>query len=573
MKFLNILAASAVAILLAPAAPVAAQNISPSAAWSCTFPNAPSNCGFSEQSLALPRATINGTVARDGSTSIQLNTLPGDSNVDGSGTNERDDLEYPPTSGYCNQGQEEWWAHSVYFPDGYVVPPSGSTWNWGVVFDFHHTGSSGQPNFEIASIPTGLVFQIAGGSTIVNGPSDPGYYSVPIGPVVKDTWYDFVYHIKWSSNSDGYFQAWVNGVQKMNFSGPTLYAGQACYLKLANYHTPLGVPVSVIHDRVVFGTTQTAVALAPLPAAPVKRAVADDFNGDGMSDILWRDSLTGQDAIWFMNGGVLSSGPFITTVSDLNWQIAGTGDFNGDGMADILWRNKSTGQNQVWLMNGGTITAGLNITTMSNSAWTVAGIGDFDGDGKSDILWRNNSSGQNQIWFMNGATVVNSPNISKLSDLNWIVAAVGDFDGNGKSDILWRNKSTGQNQVWFMNGATQVSGPSINAVTDLNWSVVGAGDFDGDGKSDVLWRNKVTGENAIFFMNGATVLSTTFITQVSDLNWAIAGVGDFNGDGKSDILWRNASTSQEGIFFMNAGTVTSTVYLSNVPTEWSIALR
>jgi len=28
------------------------------------------------------------------------------------------------------------------------------------------------------------------------------------------------------------------------------------------------------------------------------------------------------------------------------------GDFNGDGRADILWRNSSTGENYVWLMNG-----------------------------------------------------------------------------------------------------------------------------------------------------------------------------------------------------------------------------
>src|SRR2546430_9186189 len=29
--------------------------------------------------------------------------------------------------------------------------------------------------------------------------------------------------------------------------------------------------------------------------------------------------------------------------------------FDGDGKADILWRNKSTGQNAIWFMNGGSI--------------------------------------------------------------------------------------------------------------------------------------------------------------------------------------------------------------------------
>lgn len=82
-----------------------------------------------------------------------------------------------------------------------------------------------------------------------------------IGSVQFDVWYDFVYHVRWSSGSDGYFQAWLNGKQVMNYGGPTLYAGQSCYLKLANYHTPLGLPVSVIHSRVIRGATEADVQL------------------------------------------------------------------------------------------------------------------------------------------------------------------------------------------------------------------------------------------------------------------------------------------------------------------------
>lgn len=37
----------------------------------------------------------------------------------------------------------------------------------------------------------------------------------------------------------------------MVYRGPTLYPGQGCYLKLANYHTAFGKPSSVIHARVI----------------------------------------------------------------------------------------------------------------------------------------------------------------------------------------------------------------------------------------------------------------------------------------------------------------------------------
>jgi len=229
----------------------------------CSFSSSPRECGFGEQSKVAGRATLT-SVARDGGTAALLRTQPGDNNVFGSGVYERDDLTLSQSATGCSQGQTQWWAHSMRFPNEYVVPPSGSVWHWGIVFDFHHTGPTGQANLQIVSTPTGLVFWVAGGATVVTGPSSPGHFAAPIGPVVKNTWYDFVYNVHWSSGSDGYIKGWLNGVLKLNYKGPTLYTGQGCYLKLANYHTAMGVPVSIIHDRIVRGTSAAAVALQPL---------------------------------------------------------------------------------------------------------------------------------------------------------------------------------------------------------------------------------------------------------------------------------------------------------------------
>ena len=40
------------------------------------------------------------------------------------------------------------------------------------------------------------------------------------------------------------------------------------------------------------------------------------------------------------------------TVADPTGQIVGTADFNNDGKPDILWRNTATGENYVWYMDG-----------------------------------------------------------------------------------------------------------------------------------------------------------------------------------------------------------------------------
>src|SRR5207245_74916 len=125
-----------------------------------------------------------------------------------------------------------------------------------------------------------------------------------------------------------------------------------------------------------------------------------DFDGDGKADVLWRNIATGQNYIYFMDGTTIKpTEGFIRTVADQNWQVDGIGDFDGDGKADILWRNSVSGQNYLYPMDGTTIkpTEGY-LRTVADLAWQIAAVGDYDGDGKTDVLWRNSSTGQNYLY-------------------------------------------------------------------------------------------------------------------------------------------------------------------------------
>ena len=240
--------------------------------WSCAFPDSALNCGFVEQAKASGRASIV-NFGRDGGTAVRLHTEPGDSDVASSGAMERNDLWLSQAASNGYEGQEAWWAHSILFPDDFAMP----TWHMYVVADFHNSGSGPwQANFMLnfapgpdITKPGNLILRGYGG---VN--SGDGQFTATIGQVTKNVWYDFVYHVKWSSGPDGYFDAWVNGVKKLSHRGPTLYSGQGVYLKLANYHTPVCDPYpacvgthpasSVIHDRVIRGTTALSVSPGPL---------------------------------------------------------------------------------------------------------------------------------------------------------------------------------------------------------------------------------------------------------------------------------------------------------------------
>lgn len=214
-------------------------------------------------------------------------------------------------------------------------------------------------------------------------------------------------------------------------------------------------------------------------------------------------------------------------------------DFNKDGVSDILWRNTSDGRNTIWLSaNNGTQQA---VATVGNKAWRVFGIGDFDGDGTADILWRNTSNGQNTIYL--GGKNTTQRTVATVG-LAWQIVGVGDFNGDGLSDVLWRNPTTGENTIW--NSASSASQRKLATVKSKDWAVAGIGDFNGDGVADILWRNSATGANEIWRSGNNATKQT--VATVANKAWSVVGVGDFNGDGIDDILWRNSSNGQNQIW-------------------------
>ncbi|MBC7773637.1 MAG: heparin lyase I family protein [Pyrinomonadaceae bacterium] len=205
------------------------------------------------------RATVV-NVGRDGGTALRLHTEPGDTNVAGGGTNERNDVALQYAEGV--RGRTQWWAHSILFPDDFADLPQneGGTWNWGSLMNFHDdAGGPTKGPAQLLFYPTGLHYQIYGGNQ-----GNPSLSEYPVGPITRGVWYDFVIHVRWSPEADGFYRVWLNGKRVFQHTGPTLYYGSGVYLKLANYHTTFGRSTSVIHDRVIRGTTWQAVSLTPL---------------------------------------------------------------------------------------------------------------------------------------------------------------------------------------------------------------------------------------------------------------------------------------------------------------------
>jgi hypothetical protein len=165
-------------------------------------------------------------------------------------------------------------------------------------------------------------------------------------------------------------------------------------------------------------------------------------------------------------------------VADPDWGIAGVGDFDGDFKADVLWRNSSTGENYLYPMNGTAIKPMEGyLRTVADLTWKVAGVGDFDGDGKADVLWRNSSTGENYLYPMTGNAIKPTEGyLRTVADQNWQVRGTGDYDGDGRADVLWRNSLSGENYLYPMDGTTiKPSEGYLRTVADLDWKIAGAG--------------------------------------------------------------------------------------------------
>ena len=213
-----------------------------------------------------------------------------------------------------------------------------------------------------------------------------------------------------------------------------------------------------------------------------------DFNGDGRDDIFWRHE-SGLVTNWLgtADASFVNNHANSARLVPADWQILGVGDFNGDGMSDVLWRHVG-GMVTNWLgtANGSFVNNHANSATLVPTDWQIEGVGDFNGDGMSDVLWRHDRGlVTNWLGTANGSFVNNHANSAALVPVEWRITGVGDFNGDGNSDILWQN-DTELLTNWLGTDSGGFARNDAVALARLRFDVEETGDFNGDGRDDIL---------------------------------------------------------------------------------------
>ncbi|HEY9906299.1 MAG TPA: VCBS repeat-containing protein [Thermosynechococcaceae cyanobacterium] len=221
------------------------------------------------------------------------------------------------------------------------------------------------------------------------------------------------------------------------------------------------------------GATYTSEAAIPaIRDINWRMQATGDFDGDGGPDYVWHNIANGDNTIWLFDANNnFKDAISLQKISDTNWQIGGAADFNRDGKVDILWRNGVSGDNVIWYMNGNTIVGTAEAPKLPDPNWKLVGIADFNTDGSPDLAWRNSVNGQNVAWFLNNSTYIGSDSLPQLPDTNWQLSGIGDFNADGKSDLAWRNYANGQTTAWFLNGTTYQGEASLGTIADTNWNL------------------------------------------------------------------------------------------------------
>ena len=83
-----------------------------------------------------------------------------------------------------------------------------------------------------------------------------------------------------------------------------------------------------------------------------------------------------------------------------------TADMNGDGQSDVLWLNHVTGELSAWLLNGtsvASVQAIGNVPLAYRAGNRIAGVVDANGDGHADVAFFDAAHGAVAFWLLDGA--------------------------------------------------------------------------------------------------------------------------------------------------------------------------
>lgn len=153
-------------------------------------------------------------------------------------------------SSWEREGVESWWGWSAYFPATFEQGRWTTFAQWQ-----DRPGDISESNVVFQVKRDSLLLFVRGGIR----PTTPLVWY--LGPLKRDRWYDFVFHVRWSAGDAGFVELWENGERVVRkTSTPTMYPGNRFnHLSVGNDRRGGAAASTLYMDEVKRGTTREDV--------------------------------------------------------------------------------------------------------------------------------------------------------------------------------------------------------------------------------------------------------------------------------------------------------------------------
>jgi hypothetical protein len=309
--------------------------------------------------------------------------------------------------------------------------------------------------------------------------------------------------------------------------------------------------------EVSFGYLPALQVSTPKPGSPY---VADDFNGDGTSDLLWFNPSLSQFAYWNMDAttvGVDFNGGGVTRIGSRTFNvtpgyfIGASGDFNGDGYTDLVF---TSAKRDLWLWtNTGNGTFKSTEIDSYPSQWQLVGAGDINGDGYDDLLWEDPSDCEFAYWLMKGGVRIGSKIVNIAC--GYYPVGIGYYTPSNRLSIMWTS-SQHDLYIWDSTGDGFKSYDMSTYIGSLTQVWAFGGGFMGNGMGLEAYQPD---EDDPFGIGYGGVYSRTFDSRGNPTGFAGSNYwdGGLRGPlGSGGYVIQAKGINATGLYMIDQGTAT-----------------
>ena len=266
-----------------------------------------------------------------------------------------------------------------------------------------------------------------------------------------------------------------------------------------------------------------------------------DFNGDGDTDLLARDTATGDWWLTTFLGAEQTTSKIGNWSTTAQWQTWLTLDIDGNGTKDVVARNQSTGDWHLLRMVNGIATSTVMANWSKNTTWTDFQVADLFGNGREMILARDSATNLWHGLWSSGSGFATSSLMGLVAGRSYVDTRVVDFFGDGRQTVVTRDATTGTwHGLWY--GSNQFYLTNLGTWNSGNWDSVTVASLEGNGRESVYGHDLLSGQWRRIAFDGTNVTNAVVATGVPYSAVQLTSVGNFTDGTRESILARTAST-------------------------------